>query len=96
MTTANLTETDVRVKDAVLQQLEWDPEVDASAIGVASVPRVQPSIATRPSRASIATASRSPTRSTAQARNASSSAAVPMRTRDAPAARAALTSSSVR
>jgi len=34
MTTANLSETDVRVRDAVMRQLEWDPEVDASAIGV--------------------------------------------------------------
>lgn len=40
MTTANLTETDVRVRDAVLQQIEWDPEVDASAIGVAAKDRV--------------------------------------------------------
>ncbi len=40
MTTANLTETDVRVKNAVLQQLEWDPEVDASAVGVAAKDRV--------------------------------------------------------
>ena len=36
MTTAHLTDTDVRVRDAVLRQLEWDPEVDASAIGVAA------------------------------------------------------------
>jgi osmotically-inducible protein OsmY len=36
MATANLTETDVRVRDAVLRQLEWDPEVDASAVGVAA------------------------------------------------------------
>lgn len=35
MTTATLTEADVRVRDAVMNQLEWDPEVDASAIGVA-------------------------------------------------------------
>jgi len=34
MTTATLTETDVRVRDAVMRQLEWDPEVDASAVGV--------------------------------------------------------------
>ena len=34
MTTANLSETDVRVRDAVMRQLEWDPEVDASAVGV--------------------------------------------------------------
>jgi osmotically-inducible protein OsmY len=36
MSTASLTDTDVRVRDAVLRQLEWDPEVDASAIGVAA------------------------------------------------------------
>ena len=34
MTTANLTNTDKLTRDAVLQQLEWDPAVDASAIGV--------------------------------------------------------------
>jgi len=34
MTTATLTERDVRMRDAVQQQLEWDSEVDASAIGV--------------------------------------------------------------
>jgi osmotically-inducible protein OsmY len=31
-----MTEQDVRVRDAVQRQLEWDPEVDASAIGVAA------------------------------------------------------------
>jgi osmotically-inducible protein OsmY len=36
MTTASLSDTDVRVRDAVLHQLEWDPEVDASAVGVAA------------------------------------------------------------
>ena len=36
MTTATLTEADVRVRDAVMRQLDWDPEVDASAIGVAA------------------------------------------------------------
>jgi osmotically-inducible protein OsmY len=36
MTTATMTEQDVRVRDAVQQQLEWDSEVDASAIGVAA------------------------------------------------------------
>jgi osmotically-inducible protein OsmY len=36
MTTMNLTDRDVRVRDAVLRQLEWDPEVDASAIGVSA------------------------------------------------------------
>jgi osmotically-inducible protein OsmY len=34
--TATLTETDVRVRDAVMRQLEWDPEVDATAVGVAA------------------------------------------------------------
>lgn len=34
MSTATLTGNDVRVRDAVLQQLEWDPAVDASGIGV--------------------------------------------------------------
>jgi len=36
MATPTLTETDIRVRDAVLRQLEWDPQVDASAIGVAA------------------------------------------------------------
>jgi osmotically-inducible protein OsmY len=36
MTVANLTDTDLRVRDAVLRQLEWDPEVDAAAVGVAA------------------------------------------------------------
>jgi osmotically-inducible protein OsmY len=36
MSIATLTDTDVRVRDAVLRQLEWDPAVDASAIGVAA------------------------------------------------------------
>jgi osmotically-inducible protein OsmY len=36
MTTATLTEADVRVRDAVMRQLEWDPEVNASAVGVAA------------------------------------------------------------
>ena len=40
MATITLTDTDVRVRDAVLRQLEWEPEVDASAVGVAvPVPR---------------------------------------------------------
>lgn len=34
MTTANLTDVDLRLRSAVSKQLEWDPEVDASAIGV--------------------------------------------------------------
>jgi osmotically-inducible protein OsmY len=36
MTTATLTEADVRVRDAVMRQLDWDPQVDASAVGVAA------------------------------------------------------------
>jgi osmotically-inducible protein OsmY len=36
MTIARLTDMDVRVRDAVMRQLEWDPEVDASAVGVAA------------------------------------------------------------
>jgi osmotically-inducible protein OsmY len=34
MTTASLSNTDVRVRDAVMRQLEWDPEVEAAAVGV--------------------------------------------------------------
>jgi osmotically-inducible protein OsmY len=34
MTTASLTGTDVRLRGAVVRQLDWDPEVDDSAIGV--------------------------------------------------------------
>lgn len=36
MTTAQLSHTDMRVRDAVIRQLEWDPEVDASAVGVSA------------------------------------------------------------
>jgi osmotically-inducible protein OsmY len=36
MTTAGLTGTDVRLRTAVVRQLDWDPEVDASAIGVSA------------------------------------------------------------
>ena len=36
MTTANLTTTDIRLRDAVMRQLAWDPEVDASAVGVSA------------------------------------------------------------
>jgi osmotically-inducible protein OsmY len=36
MSTASLTDADVKVRDAVLRQLEWDPELDAGAIGVAA------------------------------------------------------------
>jgi osmotically-inducible protein OsmY len=36
MTTATLTATDLQVREAVIQQLDWDPEVDSSGIGVAA------------------------------------------------------------
>lgn len=36
MSTTILTARDITVRDAVVRQLEWDPEVDASAIGVAA------------------------------------------------------------
>ena len=36
MTTATVTGTDIRVRGAVVRQLDWDPEVDASAIGVSA------------------------------------------------------------
>lgn len=36
MSTGTLSDTDIRVRDAVLRQLEWDPQVDASAIGVSA------------------------------------------------------------
>jgi osmotically-inducible protein OsmY len=36
MTTAMLTEDDVRVRRSVTAQLDWDPDVDASAIGVSA------------------------------------------------------------
>jgi osmotically-inducible protein OsmY len=36
MTTASLTGTDVRLRDAVIRELDWDPEVDDSAVGVAA------------------------------------------------------------
>ena len=36
MTTASITHTDVRLRNAVVRQLDWDPEVNASAIGVAA------------------------------------------------------------
>ena len=36
MTTASITGTDTRVRSAVIRQLDWDPEVDASAIGVSA------------------------------------------------------------
>jgi osmotically-inducible protein OsmY len=34
MTAIDLSDTDISMKDAVMRQLEWDPEVDATAIGV--------------------------------------------------------------
>jgi osmotically-inducible protein OsmY len=34
VTTATLSDADLRVRDAVIRQLQWDPDVDASAIGV--------------------------------------------------------------
>lgn len=34
MSTATLTDKDLRSRDAVMQQLAWDPAVDASGIGV--------------------------------------------------------------
>jgi osmotically-inducible protein OsmY len=36
MTTASVTGTDIRVRGAVVRQLDWDPEVDASAVGVSA------------------------------------------------------------
>jgi osmotically-inducible protein OsmY len=36
MSTAQLTDRDLRTRTAVLHQLEWDPAIDASAIGVAA------------------------------------------------------------
>jgi osmotically-inducible protein OsmY len=36
MSTATLSEADVRVRDGVMRQLEWDPQVEASAVGVAA------------------------------------------------------------
>jgi osmotically-inducible protein OsmY len=36
MSTATLTDLDIRVRDRVLHQLDWDPEVDAGGIGVAA------------------------------------------------------------
>jgi osmotically-inducible protein OsmY len=36
MTTATLTPDDIRVKEAVSRALEWDPEIDATALGVSA------------------------------------------------------------
>jgi osmotically-inducible protein OsmY len=33
MSTASIVETDLRLRDAVIRQLDWDPSVDASAVG---------------------------------------------------------------
>jgi osmotically-inducible protein OsmY len=34
MSTISLTDLDMRVRDHVVRQLDWDPEVEASGIGV--------------------------------------------------------------
>ena len=34
MATTTLTDVDVRIRDAVMRQLEWDPQLDASAVGI--------------------------------------------------------------
>jgi osmotically-inducible protein OsmY len=36
MTTVSLKATDVRVRNAVMRQLDWDPDVDSGALGVAA------------------------------------------------------------
>jgi osmotically-inducible protein OsmY len=36
MITTTFTEADVRIRDAVMRELDWDPQVDASAVGVAA------------------------------------------------------------
>jgi osmotically-inducible protein OsmY len=36
VSTTTLTNVDLRVRDAVMKQLEWDPQVEADAIGVAA------------------------------------------------------------
>jgi osmotically-inducible protein OsmY len=36
MATMTLTDADIRMRDAVVRQLDWDPDVDSSAIGVAA------------------------------------------------------------
>ncbi|HWV93353.1 MAG TPA: BON domain-containing protein, partial [Vicinamibacterales bacterium] len=36
MATVSITGTDIRLRGAVVRQLDWDPEVDASAIGVSA------------------------------------------------------------
>lgn len=37
MITANIAEVDVALKEGVLKELEWDPDLDASAVAVAAV-----------------------------------------------------------
>ena len=36
MSTASITRNDIRLRNAVVRQLDWDPEVDGSAIGVSA------------------------------------------------------------
>jgi osmotically-inducible protein OsmY len=36
MSTESITHTDVRLRNSIIRQLDWDPEVDAGAIGVAA------------------------------------------------------------
>ena len=36
MSTASITGTDVHVRNAVVRQLDWDPDVDAGAVGVSA------------------------------------------------------------
>lgn len=36
MSVINVTDQELRTRDAVIRQLEWDPDVDASAVGVAA------------------------------------------------------------
>jgi osmotically-inducible protein OsmY len=36
MATSTITGTDVRLRNAVIRRLDWDPELDASAIGVSA------------------------------------------------------------
>jgi osmotically-inducible protein OsmY len=39
MRTATLTNTDLRIQDEVMRQLDWDPQVDAAAVGVTAKDR---------------------------------------------------------
>jgi osmotically-inducible protein OsmY len=36
MTTTGLSDLDISMKDAVMRQLDWDPEVDATAVGISA------------------------------------------------------------